>query len=254
MSATPPKVVLLFVSTADRWEKWMTHVSRTWLKRTPLDYVVLVCDPALNCPYRYNDDTHVLHLRVDSEPQAQKIQLALQAIEWLFKPTVGVLRLPDSVYVRPRRLQQYIHSPHAQFEGDSTCENPQAGTMCHGTVYFLGRRAIETIVHPDRLGVSSEGLTEALFLQKVLAPQGMSARHRDELVTKCMRTFFQRRDTVAFYLPGNDPSRMVAVANQDRGSTERRSNAWMWWLLVLVLVFAIAMNARKTPLKQALAR
>lgn len=253
MASSPPKVVLLFVSTSDRWEKWMAHVRRTWLRQTPLDYVVLVCDPALNCPYRYNDDTHVLHLRVDSEPQAQKIQMALQAIEWLFKPTVGVLRLPDSVYVRPRRLQQYIRSPHAQFEGDSTCENPQAGTVCHGTVYFLGRRAIETLVHPDRLGVSSEGLTEALFLQKVLAPHGMSARHRDELVTKCMRSFFQKRETVALYFPGNDPSRMIALANRDRSQTER-SGTWLWWLVILVILAAVVLNLGRMPLKHAAAR
>lgn len=229
-------------------------MKRSWLQASGLPYVVVYGEPSLPCPFHYDDNRR--HLRVQASPDPlpagfpSKLLAALEVVDWLYKPEMGVLcdriggvalsRQPgpiqDFVFPRLPRLHRYLRrNVQKEFESSASTDL---------NVFRLGRRALDALINPSSPSSSSSG--ETTFLRITLEAAGIYHSQHSSLVTGCLRRFL-KEDNLVFY-EARTPTEFDLVTQKPWVSPVKAFGKDRWvWILLVVLLVVVCIWSLRTP-------
>lgn len=147
---------------------------KLWLQRVNLPYVIVYGDESIDDDYIYNKATNHLVIKCPDTYEYLTLKLACAYKCIVTIPEMhniqGVFKIDDDVVVNVQELQDYIKSPipddytgHAHLiERNTACTHHKSkvhdrllkaitftlnySKICYGPMYFLSRRALQTIV------------------------------------------------------------------------------------------------------------
>lgn len=229
-------IVILLMTCSKNMHK-VEVARKTWLHQCNIPYVILIGNPTLGLPYRYDPATHIMEVQChdDYESLSQKVYLGIVAVNSEFNPA-GILKVDDDVLVRVDRLNAFINSEaKASYEGD-IAKNTNYWSeyhigkckmntpifvpnikYCRGPIYYLGREAIEIVC--ERMD-PNDHLYEDVLMGMLLNNHSIYPRQQP-FMTDYLDEFLQDKNIIALH-DINDKIDLLKIENENNINTLKR--------------------------------
>lgn len=250
-------VVIMLMTCKKNLHTKVEIAKQTWLDKCGVPYVLLVGEPDLSIPYRFDPQTRLLEVQCpdDYESLSKKVYLGIIAVNAEFAPS-GILKIDDDVLVRVNKLQAFVASPNKQqYEGDiaqrvdhwsdyhvKKCKDSSPVYVpnvkyCRGPIYYIGSESINAVCNvmdPD------DHLYEDVLMGSVLNKSNIYPRQQP-FMTDYLNEFKDNNNIIALH--DIDGVHDFLKLERDYNINSVQSIESVLWVFIICAIFVVILGA-----------